>query len=375
MKKLLMVGLGDLGGHVLELLCSARVPIRIVASDIDEESGYRKTNLVQYVASQMGFDTNIDFRKIDLYNIEETAGLISDVSPDIIFTSASLQSWWVINFLPKEVFDKLDKARFGPWLPMHLTLLYKLMQAVKLSGRRPLVLNASFPDVTHQILSKIGLAPDCGIGNVHNLIQPIRRSVADILRVPVESVTVYVYMAHFVSHYVPRFGDTGKGSCLMKVHVDGRDMSGVVKPNEVFMSLPKRWRRTGSVGGQILTAASAASIIRAVALDSKELLHAPGPLGLPGGYPVRVGEKGAQVVLADGVSMEKAIAVNEEGNRVDGVEKVLDDGTAIFTEKEMAIMKEMLGYDLKQMKIEESEKMAKELGNRFKEFASRFRKA
>ena len=92
MKKLLMVGLGDLGGHVLELLCSARVPIRIVASDIAEESGYRKTNLVQYVAGQMGFDTNIDFRKIDLYNIEETAGIISHVSPDIIFTSASLQS-------------------------------------------------------------------------------------------------------------------------------------------------------------------------------------------------------------------------------------------------------------------------------------------
>jgi len=161
----------------------------------------------------------------------------------------------------------------------------------------------------------------------------------------------------------------------MKIHVDGRDMSGDVNPNEIFVSLPKRWRRTGSVGGQILTAASAASIIRAVAIDSEELLHAPGPLGLPGGYPVRVGENGPQVVLPDGVSMEKGIAVNEEGNRVDGIEKVLDDGTAIFTEKEMAIMKEMLGYDVKQMKIEESEKMAKELGHRFKEFASQFRKA
>jgi hypothetical protein len=38
-KKRLMVGLGDLGGHVLELLCSTRVPIRIVASDIDTVAG------------------------------------------------------------------------------------------------------------------------------------------------------------------------------------------------------------------------------------------------------------------------------------------------------------------------------------------------
>jgi hypothetical protein len=39
MKKLLMVGLGDLGGHVLELLCSTRVPIKIVTSDIDTVAG------------------------------------------------------------------------------------------------------------------------------------------------------------------------------------------------------------------------------------------------------------------------------------------------------------------------------------------------
>ncbi len=70
--------------------------------------------------------------------------------------------------------------------------------------------------------------------------------------------------------------------------------------------------------------------------------------------------------------MKKAIRVNESGNKYDGIEAILEDGTTVFTDKELLIMKEMLGYDCKQMKIVESEERARELAQRFKEFASRF---
>jgi hypothetical protein len=367
----MIMGLGDLGGQVLQLLCNTAVPMKIVTADIDEENGYRKTNLVQYMASQMGFDRELEFVKIDLYNIEETAETFSRIDPDIIYSAATLQSWWVINTLPQELFEKLDRARFGPWLPMHLTLVHKLMQAVKESGRKPLIVNSSFPDVTHPVLSKIGLSPDCGIGNIHNIIQPIRKSVADLLNVPVKAVSIFLYLAHFVSHYIPRFGDPGGAPYFLKILVDGRDMSNSMNHDEIFAALPRSRRRSGGQAGQILTAASAAAIIKAILTDSNELLHAPGPNGLPGGYPCRVGDQGAHVVLPEGIDMKKAIRINEGGNKYDGIEAILEDGTTVFTDKELLIMREMLGYDCKRMKIEESEERARELGERFKGFTSK----
>jgi len=372
MKTIMIMGMGELGGQVLQLLLNSGLPAKFVTADIDEETGVRKTNLMKYVAGQMGIYRDIEFVKIDLNNIEDTASIINRIDPNIIYSAVTFQSWWVITTLPKEVFEKLDKARFGPWLPMHLTLVYKLMKAVKTSGKKPIVINSSFPDVTHNILSKIGLSPDMGIGNVHNVVQALKNSVADIINAPVQSVNVFLYLAHYISHYIPRYGTAGGGPYILKILVDGCDMSDM-DHKEIFALLPKKMRRTGGLTGQILTAASAASIIRAVATNSQEILHCPGIDGLPGGYAARVGEKGAKVVLFRGLDMKSTIAVNEEGNRYDGIEKILEDGTVIFTNKEMAIMKEMLGYECKRMKIEDSEEQANELKLKYKEFAMKFK--
>ena len=372
MKKVLIVGFGELGSQVCQLLLNSGTPLRITTADINEDLGIRKTNLMKYVAGQMGIDREVKFVKIDLYNIDETAEIIAKIKPDIIYSAATLQSWWVITTLPHEVFQKLDEARFGPWLPMHLTLIYKLMKAVKESGIKPIVINSSFPDVTHNVLSKIGLSPHMGIGNVHNVVQPIRNSISDVAGEPVQSITVFLYLAHYVSHYIPRFGTAGGAPYIMKVIIDGKKREDL-DHEEIFSGLTNKWRRAGGLTGQILTASSAASIVRAVATDSQELLHSPGVGGLPGGYAARIGENGAKVVLPDGVTLEEAVRVNEEGNRYDGIEKVLDDGTVIFTEKEMSIMKEMIGYECKKMTIDESEERAEELKIKFGDFAKKYR--
>ncbi|MFW6138208.1 MAG: hypothetical protein ACOC7U_03445, partial [Spirochaetota bacterium] len=293
MKKVMIVGLGELGSQVYQLLLTSGVPVRLVTADVNEDNGIRKTNLMKYVAGQMGIDREVEFKKVDLYNIEQTAETIRKINPDIIYTAATLQSWWVITTLPTDVFKKLDEARFGPWLPMHLTLVYKLMQAVKQAGVSPIVINSSFPDATHHVLSKAGLSPHMGIGNIHNVVQPIRNSVADVAGVPVQSVSVYLYLAHYVSHYIPRFGSSGGSPYIMKIMIDGR-VRDDISHEQVFAKLPRSKRRSGGLAGQILTASSAAGIVRAVAIDSQELLHSPGVDGLPGGYAARIGEKGAK---------------------------------------------------------------------------------
>ena len=370
---IMIIGVGDLGGHVLEMLVRVPGSRRIITADVNEEWVYRKTNIAAFGASQLGFYPATESVKIDLYNIDQTAKIISEYKPDIIYSAVSLQSWWVINTLPKEVFDELDKARFGPWLPMHLTLVYKLMQAVKQTGLNIKVINSAFPDAVHPVLNKVDIAPEIGIGNVANPVPAIRGSIGYQLGRPLKDVTVYFFAQHYVSHYLPRFGTTGGAPYYLKAAIDGEDVTDQLDLEKVFAEIPTHFRRPGGRDGQILTASSAAAIILAMADDSNDLTHAPGPDGLPGGYPVRVNRSGGTVILPKGLSEEEAIRINEEGQRFDGIDKIDTDGTVHYTDQTAAIIKEMLGYDCKVLKLEDSEAQSKELGLKFKTFAEQYK--
>ena len=371
---IMLVGLGELGGHVLEMLVRTPGYRRIVTADVDEDRAYRKTNIAIYGASQMGFYPDVEYTKIDLNNLEQAAEVINRVNPDVIYSAATLQSWWVITTLPKDVFDDLDKARFGPWLPMHLSVVYKLMQAVKLTGKDYKVVNSAFPDACGPILKTRGLNPTVGIGNVANPVPAIRMGIADQLGIPLGDVKISLACQHYVSHYIPRFGTAGGAPYYLRAFVGGRDVTKAVDIDKVFADMPKKYRRTGGLGGQILTASSAAAITLAMADDRREFLHAPAPDGLPGGYPVRVDAKGATVDLPNDITLEEAIKVNELGQAVDGIERIDEKGTAYIPEWSNDIMKRMLGFDCKVMPLDDIHEIAAELGAKFKAFAAKHAK-
>lgn len=370
---IMIIGLGDLGGHVLELISRAPGSRRIITADISEERAYRKTNIAAFGAAQMGYYPELEFTKIDLNNTEQAAEIISKYKPDVIYSAATLQSWWVITTLPKEVFDDLDTARFGPWLPMHLSVVHKLMKAVKLTGLDIKVVNSAFPDACGPILKTRGMAPTVGIGNVANPVPALRSSFAYRLGVPMKDVVIYLAAQHYFSHFVPRFGTDGGAPYYLKAFVGGRDVTKDVNINEVFADLPKRFRRTGGRDGQILTASSAADITLAVADDKGEFTHAPSPYGLPGGYPVRVDSKGATVALPNDVTLDELIRINEEGQACDGIERIDENGTAYIPSWSNDVMKRLMGFDCQVMKLDDVDEIAAELGAKFNAFAAKFK--
>jgi hypothetical protein len=373
----MLIGLGDLGGHVLEMLVRVPGRRRVITADVNQEWGYRKTNLAAFGAAQLGHYPELEFTQIDLFDVEQTAETILAYRPDIIYSAVTLQSWWVIDLLPKEVFEELDRARIGPWIPMHLTLVYELMQAVKETGLDVKVINSSVPDVVNHALGKVGMAPTIGIGNVANVVPPLRSSIAHQLGAAVEDVKVFCVAHHFVSHHIPRYGHAGGAPYYLKATVDSRDVTAELDIDEVLGQLPQRFRRPGGRRGHSLTASSALAVILAMANDTGcttpgDFTHAPGPNGLPGGYPVTVDGKGGRVALPPDIDLEEAIRINEEGAWFDGIETIDDDGTIHFRDEQMRIMKDLLGYYVKSMTIEESEACFKELDTKYRAFASRF---
>ncbi|NIQ38755.1 MAG: hypothetical protein GTN81_09210 [Proteobacteria bacterium] len=97
----------------------------------------------------------------------------------------------------------------------------------------------------------------------------------------------------------------------------------------------------------------------------------PGPEGLPGSYPVRVGRDGGRIDLPSDLTLDEAIRINEEGQRYDGIDRIDQDGTAYFTGDGTAIMREMMGYDCRVLKLEETEARAAEVGVRFRELVKK----
>jgi hypothetical protein len=85
-----------------------------------------------------------------------------------------------------------------------------------------------------------------------------------------------------------------------------------------------------------------------------------GPNGLPGAYPCKLSESGAEVVLP-GISLDEAIMVNEAGGRIDGIEGVKSDGTVVFCDENVEYMKEVVGYDCKELGPFDQESRQKEL--------------
>ena len=85
-EKIMIVGVGELGGVVLEYMCRIPNICDIVTADVNEEWGFRKTNSAILGASYMGLYPNIKFHPIDLLNLEKTSEMLNEIKPTIIYT-------------------------------------------------------------------------------------------------------------------------------------------------------------------------------------------------------------------------------------------------------------------------------------------------
>lgn len=373
-ERVLLIGAGELGGNVLELL--ARVPgiAPITVADANADWGRRKTNSAIEGASYAGLYPEIGFEPLDLLDIDRTAELIARLNPAVIYNSTSLQSWWVVNELPPEVNKKLyrDKCGLGPWISMHLALAHKLMQAVKASGVDTLVINAAYPDVTNPSLGRIGLAPAVGIGNSDLIVPYVKKATSEQLGVPMREVHVELIAHHYHTYYWCRTGEGYDAPHHLRVIAEGVDVTRELGDMRTFVaSLPKHGMRPAGRHGQFVVASSSAKNILAMLFDTNELTNAPGPQGLEGGYPVRLGRHGAEVVVPAGMTLVDARNLNLQAQVYDGVKEILDDGTVVMTPESFQTFQELFDLDSDSVKPETAFEQAMDLRARFLEFSRR----
>ena len=365
-QKAMLIGIGGLGSIVLELLARDATIDHIVACDINKEVGVARCNLAQLGAMAQGYDPFISFVPLDLNKTEKVIEIVQLEKPAIILSTASLQTWWLPNLLPPDKAAIIKSAGFGVWLPVHLTLTLKLMQALKDANYSGIILTAPFPDVVNYILSRINLAPTCGVGNIDEIVPKLRFLAAQKLQTSTDIIQVFLVAHHALESYA--FGKTGKEKppYFLRIEHEKKDVSKNVNADELLFS---PYSLPSGPEAHFLTAGSTVRLIRAFLSNKDSFLHAPAPNGLPGGYPVIVNNTGVKLAPIPHLTPEEAIDINMRSHRFDGIEQIEDDGTVTFSTEAMDILHRELGYKCYHLAPYESEERAKELIARFREYA------
>jgi hypothetical protein len=370
-KRILVVGLGSLGSLVVDLLTRTK-DIEIVVACRNTEAVQQRVNLSTLAAYQLGSNARTRVIELDLRNQSQIEEVIAEVKPDIVFSAVTIQSWWVPHELPPAILLRLSEAGIGPWLPMHLGLIYNLMRGIRASGCNPIVVNASYPDVVNVVLDRVGLAPLVGIGNVANPVPALRAAVAGQRRCDVSTIAVRLVAHHYVSHRLSATGIADADCCDFSAFQNETEITGDIDTAAIFSAVANDWKRPGGRNGMAITAASAMTILKVLMSGSSELVHAPGPGGLPGGYPLILKDGHFVPDLPSRLPVLRAIQINEAGQVLDGVSAIDNQGTTTFTETAQAIMRELLGYECTQLRVEEANDRALELKERYLAFASNF---
>lgn len=369
-KKLLLVGGGDLCLQVLKMLAPRDAFVFYIAGR-DLEKATRICNLLRIGCLQLGGNCTVYPVVMDLAegNIDENARSIFRIRPDVIFNTASLHSWRTITQLPTALHQALDRAHFGPWLPMHLAPAYELMRAVKQSGIKVLTVNAAFPDAVNVVLDKVGMAPVTGTGGIANLVPATRLSLAQIAMRSAEEIQVKLVAQQSFCHRVAWKGLPPVAHYRLSYSINGLDCTGDIEDELIFRAISTNFRALGGVDINFFNAISAVRVLENLFADQEIITHAPGPNGLPGGYPVRVGMGRVLLALPYGVSRADAIAVNQLGQRQDGIYAIQADGSVVFESEQMAVMETLLGFFMSSMKLQDVHHWAAELSHKYRTFA------
>jgi hypothetical protein len=369
MSKILLTGLGYVGGDVLHLLARTPGITEIIAADVDEKKeGKAKGAILE--AAALGLYPKIRFNKLNLKNVESTAAFLSEVAPDIIFNSSCLHPFWKFEEdLPEDKAHRITEASrvgFCAALPWRLILPYKLMKAVRESGIKTHVLISNDPcEVINPMLHGVGLAPTAGVGDFAHAIQPIRRVVSTTLKVPMRSVSVYFIGHHSTLHLFQRRIVPSQSTYYLKVMVEDKEITEKWKPQDIMLaavggSRTPDGRFVVPIGhDHRYTAAVVVGDMLALLNDTGEIRHSPGPAGQIGGYPVRLSAKGAEIFLPEGITSDQAIKMHEEAQKDEGIEEIKSDGTVVLTDEAVRIIDGVIPWNtLKEFNVVDCEKVA-----------------
>jgi len=332
---LLIISIGELGTHVLEAVSRSGLFRRIVVASRSGRKAQRRINNALIGAGLDGYFPRFEAVEFD-FNDPACVKQLRALAPDIIFSAPSLRPWWRTE-------DPATGALpFAALMSLHLAPMAVLRERMAEADLDGIWIAASFPDVINPCLTRSGYGPHCGVGNVQEPIAKIQAGVVRALSLDPTKVKIRLVAQHAFEYYVMR-----------------EEPSDVLPPYQLQVLAADK--DVSDLGHRILrdpfpfpydlhfnrvTASACLVTLRALAEEGPTQTHLPGILGLPGGYPVVVEGKLLQLDLAEGWSVEAAVATNTASLAWDGISALDVDGTVHFTQETSRALHRLTGHSI-----------------------------
>ena len=318
--RLLVIGAGDLGGRIVRGIAAADVAGEIILAGRDAARG---AEIVGVAGSWA--DAVCRFVQVDATEQEQLEELLATTRPDVVVQCASLLSPWALGARDDAVARAIRAAGLAVALPMQLPIIHATMRAARAVGFAGPVANLSFPDVTNVVLGRLSLAPHVGLGNASMMALRVRAALRAERGADAPLPLVRVIGHHAQLFPVMAADEPADPAERIRVFLGEEGERDDALAYRGY-PLPR-----GSILNDVTAPAALRAIIALLPGQQPARLSVPAPLGLPGGFPVRIADGGVELDLPPGQSLDEAVAFNERMGRGDGVEAIAADGTVSFT--------------------------------------------
>ena len=215
--------------------------------------------------------------------------------PQLIIHTASLQSMWSLKV--DNGWSRLVKSiGYGASLPLQCALAFKMSKAIDLMEDPPKFVNCSYPDVVNHILTKSGNSVMCGIGNIGFIELSLKRFMDRDQKFLM--LANHYHVQQMMVHKADR-------ESLPRLFVKGEE---VLNTQEFFDNITLR----NEPSLNHIIALTCVNFIDVVVQKKDKILHLPGPLGFPGGYPVEFKKGKIETIGTNILSLDEELNWNKK---------------------------------------------------------------
>jgi hypothetical protein len=319
-----ITGSGSLATEVMYALARASkdpISVALLGRDMD-----RLTELARSAASLASVETELQIGPIvidwsDDALIKQT---IAELRPKVLVHTASLQSPWTLN-RNDQWSDLVKTAGFGFTLPLQAVLALKVARAIADESPDTFLINGCYPDAVNRILFANRLKVSGGIGNVAIL--------AALLWSGLPVTTKQGRRLRLIAHHAHLAAVVEGRETRLEAWLDEQPIHDIAKD----------WFRNARLQPNLNNIAGEAAVPLLFALLGRSpswLGHSPGPMGLPGGYPVIAGAGGVELDLPAEITVDEAKAKNMTAGLADGI--LIRDNEVVLPESSRQALKRFL---------------------------------
>jgi hypothetical protein len=249
--------------------------------------------------------------EVDLAAGGAAGTVLAKLEPAVIVQAASVQAGAVIAAGGNAWTRLVAEGGLSATAVFQALLTSRIARAAAELGLKSQLINCCFPDVANAIVMGMGLPVLCGIGNIAILAHAFAGSLAAARVAPDLKL-----LCHYQNIGAWRRPPAERAGPAARVWLDGREIGDVF---DRFAEVQLTPEPVIDISG-----ASGVTLMLALAAGRDWRGHVPGPVGLPGGYPVAISNGRLALDLPPGLSPTDAVAWNARYEAENGLSVAAD---------------------------------------------------